>query len=457
MQEGSEKAIPFEKHPLYEEAMQQIVAGDREGALASLSRLTKHYPDEPFLQELLVRVQLQSTFRGGEYIPVEHSQGTPVLRTVVLIMLAITTCLVIATGLIAVYFNYFKEFQDNEAIALEVQRLWDDVDKYMEAGDLVRVLEILDELERLTGNSAKIQEARVEVQRLQWCSETYTDGVALRERGDWGAAEDRLLQIPDTCSQYEDAQVLIRDLQKQGEVETAWAEAQDFLEVDDCSSAITTLTWVRDNHPNYRRVQVQDLLFQCHRRLALELLDSARGDVGAVQEAVTHLDAALKIKPTDQELVAESRLANGYVAGHQAYDLGDWSIAVVRWEPLYAMRPDYQQGALEQKLSDSYPRAAMQSISEANGSRRLLLLAIDHLEQALLRDPENEALSEEKGFAEEYLVGLDAFEKEDWDLAIAYWGPIQVARPDYQNGVLGEKMRQACAVSTAPNEQYCTP
>ena len=87
----------------------------------------------------------------------------------------------------------------------------------------------------------------------------------------------------------------------------------------------------------------------------------------------------------------------------------------------------------------------------------MLLLAIDHLEAALLRDPDNVVLSEEKSFAEGYLAGLDAFEKEDWDLAIAYWGPIQVARPDYQNGVLGENMSQACALSTSPDEQYCTP
>ena len=458
MAEGSEKKIPFEKHPLYDEAMQQIVAGDREGALASLKRLTEHYPDEQFLQELLVRVQLQSTFRGGDYIPVEHSQGTPVLRTVVLIMLAITTCLVIATGLIAAYFNYFKPIEESQAQVAEIKGLWEDFEQAKDLLDIVQMQDILDRLDaKLPPNNAEIQEARVEVERLRWCSETFTDGVALKERGDWGAAEDRLLQIPDTCSQYEDAQALIGELQRQGEVETAWAEAQDFLDVDDCPSAITTLTWVRDNHPDYRRVQVQDLLFECQRRIALQLLDSARGDVGTVQEAVNHLDAALKIKPTDQELVSERRLANGYVAGHQAYDLGNWSVAVVRWEPLYALRPDYQQGALEQKLFESYPRAASLLISEANGSRRLLLLAIDHLEQALLREPENAVLLEEKRLAEEYLAGLDAFEQQDWDLAVAYWGPIHVARPDYQNGALGENLRQACTQSTAPDEQYCKP
>ena len=54
MEEATDKGIPFERHPLYEEAMQQIVAGDKEGAVASLKRLSEHYPDEQFLQDCLL-------------------------------------------------------------------------------------------------------------------------------------------------------------------------------------------------------------------------------------------------------------------------------------------------------------------------------------------------------------------------------------------------------------------
>ncbi|MFN2165364.1 MAG: hypothetical protein ACK2U9_03800, partial [Anaerolineae bacterium] len=75
MAEKPNNAIPFEKHPLYQEAMDQIVAGDKEVAVDTLKRLSERYPDEQFLQDLLVRVQLQSTFGNGEYIPVDRSQG----------------------------------------------------------------------------------------------------------------------------------------------------------------------------------------------------------------------------------------------------------------------------------------------------------------------------------------------------------------------------------------------
>ena len=74
MAEKSSTVIPFEKHPLYQEAMDQIVAGDKEAAVDTLKRLSERYPDEQFLEDLLVRVQLQSTFGDEKYIPVDRSQ-----------------------------------------------------------------------------------------------------------------------------------------------------------------------------------------------------------------------------------------------------------------------------------------------------------------------------------------------------------------------------------------------
>jgi tetratricopeptide (TPR) repeat protein len=457
MEESSNKAIPFERHPLYEEAMQQIVAGDKEGAVATLKRLAEYYPDEQFLQDLLVRVQLQSTFGGGDYIPVDHSQGTPVLRTLVLVMLAITTCLVVATGLIAVYNNWWLRIAEADDLEESIISLWDDFDWRFEAGDLSGARETLEQLAALTSDDAAIQEALEEIKWRELCSDMYADAVSLNERGEWQAAMDLLYQISPECYNYDQAQWFNAELKELGSVETAWLEAQKFLDAQDWQSAITTLTWIRQQDSNFRRVQVENYLFESHKRLAYQLLDGARGDVESVRQAATHLQEALQLKPTSQDLRDERKLAVGYVAGHEAYDRGDWSIAVVRWEPLYVMRPDYQNGVLRQKLDESYPRAARQLIAEANGSIMRLTQAIDYLDQALVRDPGNEELLQERTFAVDYLAGLEAYVQGDLDLAIAQWGPIYTVRPDYQNGVLAEKLREACIQSTAPDEQYCKP
>ena len=457
MEESSNKAIPFERHPLYEEAMQQIVAGDKEGAVATLGRLAEYYPNEQFIQDLLVRVQLQSTFGGGDYIPVDHSQGTSVLRTLVLVMLALTTCLVVATGLIAVNKNWLEPRRDAAALEQSIDSLWDEFDERLRGGDLSGARQILEQLETLTPDDPAILEALKDIKWREMCSNMYADAVSLNERGDWQAAMDLAYQVPQDCDNQPQAQALLDELKELGSVETAWLEAQNLLAAEDWQGAITTLNWIRSQDPGFRREQVEDYLFETHRRVAQQLLDGARGDVEAIRHAASHLREALALKYGNPDLDAERKLAEGYVAGYQAYDRGDWAVAVVRWEPLYIMRPDYQNGVLRQKLYDSYPRAARQLIAEANGSIWLLTQAIDNLDQALVVDPGNEELQQERTLAVEYLAGLEAFVQGDLDLAISYWGPIHVLRPDYQNGVLAEKLREACVQSATPDELYCKP
>ncbi len=453
----SGKEIPFEKHPLYQEAMDQIVAGDKEAAIATLRRLSQRYPDEQFLQDLLVRVQLQSTFGGGEYIPVDHSQGTPILRTVVMVMLAVATCLVIVAAIIALNENFIKDFQRVEAQAERNQELWDSVEWHLDRGDLSGAREILETLAAEFSEDTAVQEALARIDHLKLCSDMLNDAADLGERGDWQAALELLYQMPQDCPNLEKRDKLLADLKEVGTVETAWAEVQRLVDAEDWRAAITTLTWIREQDQEFKTQQVENLLFECHLRVARQLLDGARGDLESVREAAGHIQEALTLRPTDQGLVEEYRLAVGYVAGYEAYERGDWSVAVVRWEPLYAMRPDYQTGVLREKLQESYPLAANQLIAEANGSMMRLTQAIDYFDQALAIDPDNEELQQQRSLAVEYRAGHEAFVQMDFALAISHWGPIYAMRPDYQNGALRENLRSACSQSALPDEQYCIP
>ncbi|MGD9049194.1 MAG: hypothetical protein PVF77_14145, partial [Anaerolineae bacterium] len=51
--------VPYEQHPLYEEAMQLLAAGDQAGACDALEQLAKAYPDEQAVHDLLLRMQLR--------------------------------------------------------------------------------------------------------------------------------------------------------------------------------------------------------------------------------------------------------------------------------------------------------------------------------------------------------------------------------------------------------------
>jgi hypothetical protein len=246
-------------------------------------------------------------------------------------------------------------------------------------------------------------------------------------------------------------------MQELADLEAAWQDVQNQLLAEDWQGAISNLIWIRSQNPGFRRSVVEEQLYQANERLARQLIDQAGGNAESLRAAIIYLDQALTLQPTHRELIEERQLAVGFVAGSDALDRGDWVGVVTSWEPVYAARPDYQGGILGQRLDEAYPRAAQQLIDEANGSERLLDQALGYLDKALVSQPENEALLEEKRLIVDYLAGLDAFRQEDWDLSIAFWGPIHLANSGYQNGALDEKLRVACANSSSPDETFCSP
>jgi hypothetical protein len=449
--------IPFERHPLYDEAMQKARDGDEDGAVAALRRLAELYPEEQFINDLLLRFQLRTTFSTDEHISIDHTQGTPVLRTMVLLLLAVTACLVIVTAGIAAYNRWWLPMSRAQEQSADVQVLWKDLERRLSAGDLKGVREILKVLSAETPDDPRIEDTRQRIELLQTWADLYADAVAARERGDWQTALDLAYQIPRESPNYDQAQRLIKEVQGTAALEAAWQEVQNLVGAEDWQSAISTLNWVRAQNPGFRRAEVEDLLYQIHLRLARELLAAADGNPDLLRQAISHLSEALTLRPTDRELIEGKRLAVGFVAGSEAYARGDWVAAVVRWEPVYTTQPDYQGSMLERNLFEAYPSAARQLISQSKGSERLLYQALGYLDQALSVQPEDEELLEERHLVTEYLKGLEAFRQENWDLAIAHWGPIHVLRPDFLGGVLEEKLGLACASSELPDATFCLP
>lgn len=452
-----EDQVSFVQHPLYREAMQYVAEGEAAEAVEALQRLAELYPEEKAVHDLLLRAQLRTTFGESEHIPVEHYQPTPVLRNIVLLLLAVTACLVMVTAATAVYNRFWIPRVQAQQQEEYIRSLWNEVQLRLDTGDLSGARQILDELTALTPGDPAIQDALRIVQERQAWADQYADAVAHKERREWQQAIDLASGIPPESPEYDRAQRLIREVEEQAALEASWQEAQALLQSGDLQSAISALSSIRARDPAYRRAEVEEQLFQAHVSLARQLVAEAWGSVERLREAIGHFSDALALRPTNQELIREKNLASDYVAGAEAYDRGDWVAVVDHWESVHATQPDYQGGSLDRRLEEAYPRAARQLIAEANGSMRLLQQAVTYLDRALVAQPDDPELLEERRLVTDYLAGAESFAKESWDLAIAVWGPIYTIRPDYQNGVLEKNLRLACESSEAPSEEFCLP
>jgi tetratricopeptide (TPR) repeat protein len=437
--------------------MEQLLNGNESGAAETLERLADLYPDEQAVHDLLLRTQLRTTFGNDYNIPVERNQPAPVLRGAVLLMLVLTACLVVVAAGTATYNRFFSEIYAQDERAVYIQSIWDDVNRRVDKGDIFGAREGLMVLLAETPEDPAVQEMLAQLDQWQAWADLYADALLHKERGDWQTAFDLARQIPPESPNYALAQQLVQEMQKQADLETAWQEVQSQLPAEDWQGAISNLTWIRSQDPNFRRTDVEEQLYLANERLAGQLIDTAGGNAESLRAAIIYLDQALTLKPTRRELIDEKQLAQGFVAGSDALGQGDWVEVVANWEPVFEKRSDYQGGILGQRLVDAYPRAARQLIAEARGSERMLDQALGYLDKALVSQPEDEELLEQRRLIVDYMDGLAAFRLEDWDLAIAYWGPILAAYPDYQDGALEDKLRVACASSASPDEAYCAP
>jgi outer membrane protein assembly factor BamD (BamD/ComL family) len=443
-----------EDHPLYHAAMKQMAAGDGAAAAAKLRQLAELFPQSQLLQDLLVRTELQATLAQAGPAPTTHSAPTPILRRMVLVLLVLSMVLIGIAGFAAAYARFVHPRQEGRRQDLYINSLRQDGQARLTAGDWTGAQQVFQELLTQVPGDPTAQAAVALSQQQEALAQQYADAVAAQQQDDVQTALGLFRQLPP---EYLDVTQRIKTLEKLEALEAAWQQSESLIQAGDWPGAIAILSQIRAQNPEFRRAQVEEQLYQLYTQTARQQLAQANGSVEAVRQAADSLRQALALRPTQQDLLEEQRLASGFVAGADAAAKGDWAGAVARWEPVYAARPDYQGGVLRPKLDQAYPQAAKQLIARANGNVNLLDQALGYLDKGLAVQPDNQELLEERRLVTEFLAGAEAFAAQSWDLAISHWGPIYAVRPTYQNGVLERNLRQACASSPAPNKALCPP
>jgi tetratricopeptide (TPR) repeat protein len=453
--EAPENGKGYQDHPLYRLAIQHLEERDDTGAAAKLARLVELYPGDRGLRDLLVRTMLRATLAEKGKIQTRHRQPVPVLRTMLLALLIFSLSLVAISSLIVADQQLIAPNRKARETELALQSLKNEGQQRLAEGDYLGAREVMQQLLGLVPGEPTAQAIIAQSYAGEELDQMYTGALAAEQRDAWQEALATFRQIEAQQPGYLDVPQHIQALERLERLEAQWQAAQAALNSGDWENGITLLTQIRAEDPSFRRQEVEDQLFQTCVQGAYQLLAEANGDLGTLNQAIHYLDQALALRPTDQTLITERQLASNYVAGMAAYAQSDWIQAVRQWGVVYAKRSDYQGGTLKPLLQETYPKAARELVAQANGAAQPLLEALRYFDQALLFQPGDEQLLKERGMVSDFLDGATAFNQENWNSAIAYWGPIYAAQPDYQNGVLAEKLRRACNNSPTPDTTYC--
>ncbi|MGC8786803.1 MAG: tetratricopeptide repeat protein [Anaerolineae bacterium] len=123
-------------------------------------------------------------------------------------------------------------------------------------------------------------------------------------------------------------------------------EARELYNKGDWEGVITKLEQVHALDPEYEQEQVSMLLVEAYYKAGLKLVEENR-----LEEAIRYFDRALQLRPAEQAIRAQKRLATLYLAG-LGYWGADWEGAIEVFQALYQLQPDYKD--TRQRLYDAH-------------------------------------------------------------------------------------------------------
>ena len=167
-------------------------------------------------------------------------------------------------------------------------------------------------------------------QRFRWVLERApnypeaTDRLAEAEQLGAAASASSPTNIPTSAAQTLDER---------------FAEAQTLVNDAHWETAIQRLRELEDLDPEYRRVDVQEMLYRALTTLGLQYVRGER-----MEEGIFLLEQAQQIRPLDDQAAGELYFANLYTTVRQYWDL-NWPIVIANLEAISEVLPNYRDVA----------------------------------------------------------------------------------------------------------------
>jgi len=166
--------------------------------------------------------------------------------------------------------------------------------------------------------------------------------LTLRLVPDYGDAEEKLNEAKARLQSQETPTVEMH----QRVAADLLSQAQAFYEQGKWEDVVLTLERLQTLDADYERAAVEDLLFETFYGQGLELINEGR-----LEEALRYLDRALEVKPGQEEVLKQRKLAAFYLTAI-SYWGADWDKAIANFYQLYSIEPDYMD--VKQRLYEAY-------------------------------------------------------------------------------------------------------
>ncbi len=166
--------------------------------------------------------------------------------------------------------------------------------------------------------------------------------LALRHDSNLYDARTRLLEAKELV----EAQVTPTSETRQGAAKLLYEGAAGYYESGKLEQSVAALDELRGLDADYQRQNVDTMLATAHYQLGLDAVAEDR-----LQEAISHFEAVLAVKPGDEDSQNQLNLADLYTAALRYWER-DWSATIQALKGLYALAPDYKD--VQARLREAY-------------------------------------------------------------------------------------------------------
>jgi tetratricopeptide (TPR) repeat protein len=193
----------------------------------------------------------------------------------------------------------------------------------------------------------------------QVAQEHYERGLAQLEDGEYqlAIAEFELAlrhdsSLVDAQKRLQEAEEMVQaqgtptSETRQDAARLLYLQAVDLYENGNLNQSVEVLDELRGLDADHQRENVETMLSKAHYQLGQNAIAEDR-----LEDAISHFETVLAIKPGDTDAQDQLNLADLYVAALNYWER-DWSATIQALKGLYTLAPDYKD--VEERLHDAY-------------------------------------------------------------------------------------------------------
>ena len=401
---------------LFREAMQNFQAGKWEEGLSVLAEVEKRFPLDVELRTLRQEMQVRARVETYEVEDQQRDSRKKLIFIGTRVALGLLLVLVVWFAAASYYRWVQQRWQTAQAdINAQVEAIEANL-KYRNAQDLLKVGQAdqaLQMLEELAATNPELEGLEIylnDAKTLKEVSQRYAQALELMKGGDQKAALLIFQQIEEERPQYRDVALQIQTLESKVELSDIMQQGDTAYANADWVTAVTAYEAIRMVDSSYEKSHIEAQLFQSYLKAAEDVLDEPEPTLEALQTAESYFSLALSLRPQDSTTLSQRS----------------------------AVRK-----SIETRLVNKYLADAEAALTENADSLTALRTAQLYFVKALEIKPDDPTVLLKFRMAQNYLAGIDAFAKNDWDTVILKMEEVVGQDQGYANGTARQALYEA--------------